>query len=199
MNTSAKPIIVGLAGTLSSGKDTVSKYLEQEKGFLHRSTSDMLRAEKKRVFGDSPESLLKRADPFANKLRSEQGAGVLVQLAYDEFTQSGHKNLVVSGIRSIGEVEKLHELGGILLFVDANPELRYERAQSRNRDVQDSISYTEFLAQEAIESEGIDPTDKTVQNLPAMKTMADYVMHNNNELEAFLAEANRLIFSDQAA
>ena len=196
MSTSAK-LIIGIAGTLSSGKDTLAEYLEHQKGFVHKSTSDMLRAEKKRIYGDSPEALLKRADPFANNLRSERGAGILVQLAYEESLVANAKCIVISGIRSIGEVEKLHEIGGRLLFVDADPDIRFKRAQSRKRDIQDIKSFEDFLAQEATESDNIDQTDKTVQNLPAMKRLADYVMHNNYDLVTFLAEADQCIFSDQ--
>jgi dephospho-CoA kinase len=187
-------MIIGLAGTLSSGKDTIAHHLEREKGFFHCSTSDMLRAEKARIYGDTPEALLRRADPFANKLRAEKGPGILVQLAYEAFENSNAKNLVISGIRSIGEVEKLHELGGVLLFVDADKEVRYKRVCSRGRDSQDSISFEEFLAQEAVESEGIDPKDKTIQNLPAMKQMADHVMYNNSDLEAFLLATDQILF-----
>jgi dephospho-CoA kinase len=191
-----KPIIIGIAGTLSSGKDTIAKYLEENKGFLHPSTSDMLRAEKKRVFGDSPEALLVRNDPYANKLRIERGAGFLIEMAYAEFLSSNRPGLVISGIRAIGEVEKLREIGGKFIFVDADPKKRYERAQSRARDIQDKMSFDDFMAQEASESDGIDQTDKNVQNLPAMKRMADVVLYNNEELDAFLVAASKAIFSN---
>lgn len=194
MSTSAKPLIVGISGTLSSGKDTLSAHLESERDFLHMSTSDMLRAEKKRVFGDSPESLLKRADPFANKLREDRGAGVLVELAYEALLKSGKSNIVISGIRTIGEVEMLHKLGGTLFFVDADDKVRYNRVASRGRDVQDNMSFEGFLAQERSESEGIDPTDKTIQNLPAMRSMADYIIYNNDDPKAFIEAAEKIIF-----
>jgi dephospho-CoA kinase len=192
MNTSPK-VIIGIAGTLSSGKDTLANYLEKERGFLHKSTSDMLRAEKKRIYGDSEEALLKRADPFANNLRREKGPGILVQLAFEEFIATSSDKLVISGIRSIGEVEKLHEVGGKLVFVDANTELRFKRATSRNRDKQDVQTLDDFLKQEATESIGIDPTDKTIQNLPAMKELADYVFYNDNDLDNFLREVSEQI------
>jgi dephospho-CoA kinase len=189
-----KPIVVGVAGTLSSGKDTISKFLEANKGFLHVSTSDMLRAEKRRIYGDTEEAILLRSDPFANNLRKERGAGILVELAYSDFLTRSYPGLVVSGIRSIGEVEKLQEIGGKFIFVDADPKKRYERAQSRARDIQDKMSFDDFMAQEASESDNIDQSDKTVQNLPAMKDMADVVLYNNEDLDAFLAAADKVIF-----
>lgn len=184
--------IIGLAGSLASGKDTVAELLAQKHGFLHMSTSDMLRAEKKRVFGDSPEALLMRNDPFANKLREERGPRVLVELAYEEYQRNADKypgGLVASGIRSIGEAEKIKELGGDLIFVDAPIEKRYERATSRKRDVNDhSVTFKDFVAME--QSEAPNSDDKTVQNLPALKSRADLVLINDgDDIEAFKAKA----------
>lgn len=193
MSTLAKPIIIGVAGTLSSGKDSLAAWLETELHFMHKSTSDMLRAAKKKKFGDSPEALLLRADPFANELRARRGAGILVELAYEEFIRSGNGKLVISGIRSIGEVEKLHEIGGKLIFVDADAKTRFSRARARSRDIQDTMSLEEFMAQEASESEGIDQTDKTIQNLPATKNLADYVVENNADLESFLQKIKAIV------
>jgi len=177
-----KPVIVGLAGTLASGKDTVAVLLTQNHEFLSVSTSDILRAAKKKAFGDSPQALLLRNDPFANELRARRGAGVLVELAYDEYQNKKNKypgGLVVSGLRSIGEAEELKELGGVLIFVDADVKIRYQRAQSRNRDNIDSqVSFEDFVAMEMRESP-VDSKDKVVQNLSALREMADLRLENN--------------------
>lgn len=191
-----KPTVIGVAGTMLSGKDSLSDYLVDQYGFAHASTGDMLRAEKKRVFGDTPEAVLLRNDPFANNLRAERGAGVLVELAYQEFMKNGGGvGLVISGIRSIGEAEELKKIGGKFIFVDSDPKIRYERGHSRKRDHLDTMSYEEFLDMEASESDGLDQKDKTVQNLPAMKRVADVVINNDNNLERFLDEADRVIFT----
>lgn len=79
--------ILGVTGSLNSGKDTVAQVLVDH-GFFHMSTSDMLRAEKKQVFGDRPEALLKRNDPFAIQLRAEKGAGVLVELISEQYKKT---------------------------------------------------------------------------------------------------------------
>jgi len=189
MTTSNKYKIIGLAGTLAAGKDTVGNLLSKKHGYLHVSTGDALRAEKKRVFGDSPEALLVRNDPYANKLRTERGPGVLVELAYEEYKRRADEfpgGLIASGIRSIGEAEKIKELGGIIVFVDADSKLRYERITGRGRDVNDSgVTYEQFMAMEKSESD-VDPVDKTIQNIPAMKDRADIILDNNgSDLKAF--------------
>jgi len=174
--------IIGLSGTLASGKDVVAELLAEKHGFLHVSTGDMLRAEKKRVFGNSPEAQLKRNDPFANKLRETKGPGVLVELAYKKYQHNKDKfpsGLVASGIRSIGEAEKIKELGGIIVFVDADRKTRYERAFARKRDTNDSsASFDEFVAMERSESPK-DNEDKSIINLSVLNKIADIHLENN--------------------
>ncbi len=185
--------IIGLSGTLASGKDTVAQLLEESYGFMHVSTSDMLRAEKKRVFGDSPEALLLRNDPFANELRATRGAGVLVEIAEEQYSKNIDKfpnGLVVSGIRSIGEAEKIKELGGEIVFVDADSRTRYNRTSIRARDNNDrDTTYDEFMNMEKSESP-VGNNDKTVQNLPELKKLADiHLLNDGNDIEIFKSEA----------
>lgn len=199
MTTSTKPVILGLAGTLGSGKDTVGVLLAEKYGFLHVSTSDMLRAAKRKKFGDTPRALLLRNDPFANDLRATKGPGVLVDLAIEEYTQRANEfpgGLVASAIRSIGEVESIHNAGGVMIFVDADPKVRYDRTISRQRDANEhDKSFEEFMAQEQSERPA-DNSDKTIQNLTAMKEMADIVLANNgNDLEAFRADVEKALAS----
>jgi len=179
-----KLLIIGLAGTLNAGKDSLGDVLASEYGFLHMSTSDMIRLMKKREFGDTPEALLLRNDPFINKIRSERGPGFLVQAVHDDWVAAKKKypgGYVASAIRAIGEAEKIHELGGIIIFVDADPQIRYQRSQTRGRDANEKgRTFEEFMATEQSEID-VDPNDKSVQNLTAMKDMADIVIENNHD------------------
>lgn len=177
------PLLIGLAGTLNAGKDSLGAILAEDYGFLHMSTSDMIRLMKKREFGDSPEALLLRNDPYINRLRAERGPGFLVQAVHDDWLKSKEKypgGYVASAIRAVGEAEKVKELGGIIIFVDADPMVRYERSQSRNRDANETgKTFEEFMATERSEID-VDQNDKSVQNLHAMKKMADVVITNNH-------------------
>jgi dephospho-CoA kinase len=189
--------IIGLAGTFASGKDTVGELLSQKHGFMHVSTGDILRAEKKKQYGDSPKALLVRNDPFAMALRKEKGPGALVELAYDEYRKNEKQypgGLVASGIRSIGEAEMIQKLGGMLIFVDADAKIRYNRAFSRKRDDNDvTVSFDDFLASEKAESDN--PTkDKTAIDIPEMKKMANVViMNNGNSIPAFKKEVEETL------
>ena len=183
------PVLVGLAGTLNAGKDSLGEILESDYGFLHMSTSDMIRLMKKREFGDTPQALLLRNDPYINKLRDERGPGFLVQAVNDDWQADREKypgGYVASAIRAIGEAEKIHELGGIIIFVDADSKIRYKRSQARGRDANEKgRTFEEFMATERSEID-VDPNDKSVQNLTAMKEMADLVITNEyDSIEEF--------------
>lgn len=188
--------IIGLAGTLNAGKDSLGVMLEERHGFLHISTSDLIREIKRRKFGDSPEALLQRNDPFINALRTEKGPGFLIEEAYALWREQRDTypgGLIASGIRAIGEAEKVHELGGKIIFVDADPDVRYKRALARKRDSNDNLTFEEFLAAERSETD-VDPNDKSVQNLGAMKAMADIVIDNGgSDIEVFKDEAEKLL------
>ena len=184
-----KPVFIGLAGTLNAGKDSFGEILANDYGFLHMSTSDMIRLMKKREFGDAPAALLLRNDPYINNLCSERGPGFLVQAVHDDWIKNKNKfsgGYVASAIRAIGEAEKVKELGGIIIFVDADPVVRYGRSQKRGRDANEKgKTFEEFIATEQSEID-VDPNDKSVQNLTAMKNMADLVIINEqNSIDEF--------------
>lgn len=191
---SNEPLFIGLAGTLNAGKDSFGNRLADEHGFLHMSTSDMIREMKRREFGaDSPDALLKRNDPYINKLRTERGPGFLIDAVHEEWLAHRDKypgGMVASAMRAIGEAEAIQKIGGIIIFVDADPKVRYERSQLRMRDANESgKTFDEFMASERTEID-VDPNDKAVQNLTAMKEMADLVIENNgNDIPAFQDEA----------
>lgn len=192
-----RPVFIGLAGTLNAGKDSLGAILSTDYKFLHISTSDMIRLMKKREFGNTPQALLTRNDPFINSMRTELGPGFLVQAVHDEWLTKSSEypgGYVASAIRAIGEAEKVKELGGIIIFVDADPRVRYERSIVRGRDANEQgKSFEEFMATERSEID-VDQDDKSVPNLNAMKEMADLVIINDqNNIEEFQKFAvNRL-------
>lgn len=192
MSISNKPLFLGLAGTLNAGKDSLSDMLAERHGFLHVSTSDMIRQLKKEAFGDTPEAIVVRNDPFINDLR-KKSPGFLIDAIYEKWLQQKSRypgGFVASGIRAISEVERLKEIGATIIFVDADPQVRYERSQRRQRDSNETNrTYDEFIATEKSEMPQ-DDSDKSIQNIPAMKKMADLLLENSgDDIESFKNEA----------
>lgn len=194
MTISSKPLFIGLAGTLNAGKDSLGEGLAERHGFLHVSTGDMIREMKRKAYGaDSPKALLLRHDPFINKLRREQAPSILMDEIYAKWQSQQEVypgGFVGSGMRAIGEAEMIQRIGGINVFVDADPKVRYQRSQARVRDANEAgKTFEEFIANERTEID-VDLTDKTIQNLPAMRQMADLVIYNDgNNIERFKDES----------
>lgn len=198
MSISSKPLFIGLAGTLNAGKDSLGEMLAERHGFLHVSTGDMIRQLKREAFGDTPEALVVRNDPFINELR-EKDPGFLIAAIYKKWQTEKDiypGGFVASGIRAICEAEKIQELGGGIIFVDASPQVRYERSQMRSRDANEvNKSFEEFMTSEQSEMPS-DPDNKFVQNISAMKKMATLVIDNSDQdIEKFKDYAEQLLLS----
>ena len=92
-------------------------------------------------------------------------------------------------MRAPAEAEYLKSQGGILLAVDADQELRYERVQSRRSET-DQVTFEEFSAQEALENN--DPDPNGMHKLKVIE-MADYVIMNNGSIEDLHTEVEKFL------
>jgi dephospho-CoA kinase len=163
-------MIIGISGTLGSGKDTVAETLKSF-GFQHISTADLLREEAKKLGRSVDRETLRKT---GNELRTKFGSGYLVDLA---LSIKKTDQVVISGIRSSGEVDKLKSLPyAYLIFVDAPIELRFQRISERKRNVEDNSTLEQFRESENVENAG----NSNAQNLSYCKSKADLIIENNS-------------------
>jgi dephospho-CoA kinase len=181
--------IIGIGGTNGSGKDSLGQMLAERRGWLFVPATDILRNE-----------LKKRAQPIervnlrnlGNEWRKQFGAGILIDKSVELFNEADYKGLAIASIRSVGEAERVHELGGKLIWVDADPKIRYERINSRNRSTEDTKSFEKFNEEENIEMFGGE--DKEKLNMAGVKAKADIFLENNgNDIEKFKDEAEKAL------
>lgn len=172
------PELIGIAGTFASGKDTVAHYLEKEYGYTHVSTGDMVRETAMRERGSIERPVLFET---AQAHRREFGAGAFVQKALDS-----PRPLVITGIRSLGEANVIKQNGGVLIFVNAPLEIRYERMKARHRDNETELTLEEFSANEQKEWHSGESTADF--NLRDIAELADFVIDNGHSMEDFLDE-----------
>lgn len=171
--------ILGLAGTFASGKDTVANYLEAEHNFTHVSTGDLIRQE---VRGRGQSTDRDNLVAVGNELRQEFGSGVLVERAI--MGNISAANLVISGIRAIGEGQAVKDNGGKLVFIDASSESRYNRLKSRGR-IGDETSLDDFISHETRE---LTSEKDSNQNILGVRRIADIELFNDKgQDELFLA------------
>jgi dCMP deaminase len=179
-------MILGLSGPYAAGKGEVMAYLEA-RSFYPASLSDVLR-EELRTRGES--ETRERMIATGNELRARHGPGVLAERLLARLEPD--RNYVVDSIRHPAEVEVLRRAHGDfkLIWVDADPGVRFERLRGRARPG-DPESVDELRAMEARESGG---EGASGQDLPAVRALADFTLRNDGDREA-LHEAIQTILA----
>jgi len=178
--------LIGVAGTNGSGKDTVGDMLAERHGFLFVSVSDLLRQEAKKRGLPIERQVLRT---ISAEWRREFGLGVLVDKAIEQYKLGDYDGLVAIPMRNVGEAQHLKELGGTLVWVDADPGVRYDRIWGRQRTAEDDKTFEEFLAEEQTEMHH--SGDSATLNVAGVKKLCDIFLENDgHDIEVFKNEAD---------
>ncbi len=123
--------VVGLTGAFGSGCTTAAKYLRDERGFTVVRLSEPLRTEwKKKHTAEATRSDLQR---LGDELRESKHGGILVELALGALkTEKGKfpNNVVIDGIRNVGEIHYLRDAFGYrftVIAILASADARWDR------------------------------------------------------------------------
>lgn len=169
-------MIIGITGTDGSGKGTVVEYIVKTKGFVHFSARELLIEEiKKRGFPIDRNHMRL----VANDLRKEHGNDYVARFFLERAHAVHTNNIIIESIRAVAEAETLTKAGAVLVAVDADQKLRYERVQAR-RSESDKVSFEQFKEHEALEMN--DPDPHGMQKQKVMQ-MADYTILNNGTFD----------------
>jgi dephospho-CoA kinase len=187
--------IIGIAGTNGSGKDTVGHILAENHGYLFVSVTDVLRAELKRQgFPVDREHLRELSASW----RREFGFGVLIDRAMDVFNEQPkgkYKGVAIASLRNPFEVDRVHELGGSVWWLDADPLLRFTRiranASQRARAEEDEKTFEQFLAEE--KAEMYSSGDEATLNMAAVREKADIMLDGGIALQTVGQEVAALL------
>ena len=169
-------ILIGITGTDGAGKGTVVRYLADKKGFIHYSARALL-IEELNARGEE----LTRANMrlIANELRAQHGNDFLVTHYLRVRESEQPMRCIIESIRTVAEAETLKAHGGILIAVDADQMVRYERVQARRSET-DRVTFEQFAAHEALEANDPDPHG---MQKPRVIAMADHIIMNNGAIE----------------
>ena len=176
--------IIGIAGTNAAGKDTVGELLAEHYGYLFVSVTELLRKEAKRRGLPVEREVLRT---ISAEWRRELGLGVLVDKAFAEYQVAAdrYKGLALASLRNPGEADRVHDLGGTVLWIDADQEVRYARIHGRGRGAEDVKTFAQFQAEEATEMQSLGG-DAATLNMAAVRDRADIFIDNTGEdLAAF--------------
>jgi len=178
--------IIGITGTLGAGKGTVVDYLVKELGYKHYSVRSFLIEEiERRGLPVNRDSMTE----VANELRARYSPAYIIEQLYGIANESG-VNSIIESIRTPGEIDFLKEQGKfILLAVDADPKLRYERVVMRGSET-DKISFETFQSNEEREFITSDPNK---QNLSKCIQLADHVLRNDGSIEDLVNQVTEVL------
>ncbi len=188
----AEKMIIGVVGKIAAGKTTVAKFFE-EKGFCRVSCSEPLIDLLTHNVSDYswiPE-LPERAEPtrdrlieFGKYLKDRYGGDVLIRLAVDKKRHC--ENIVIDGVRSREEIEAVKRLGGKVIYVEAKPEIRFERLMKRRAEKDRGIkSFADFR--------GMDNAEERLYHTSELKGLADYIIVNEGTLEELRKKVEGII------
>jgi len=180
------PKIIGLAGTIGSGKELIKEHLTKKYNCYYVSLSSVIRAEfEKRKSSFTRKTLQDQG----NDLRKRYGNFILAKLAISYMSRD-KQIIIVDGIRNPGEVEYLKKEFGrnfYLIGMDADQKFRFERIQKRARPT-DPKTMEEFVE--------IDQRDQGIgepaygQQTKSCLQMADFIVDNNGSIEDVESKLN---------
>lgn len=185
-----KPTLIGISGTNGAGKDTVGHILATQFNYVFASVTESLRVEARRRGLEPARENLREVS--AN-WRREFGLAVLVDKTCEQRQPElpGKSGLVLASLRNPAEADRIHELGGVVVWVDADAQLRYQRIQSnasnRDRAAEDNKTFEQFVAEEEAEMHRPAGADAATLDMSAVKDRADYIIINEYPDQSGLA------------
>jgi cytidylate kinase len=183
--------LFGIGGTNGAGKDSVGEMLAERHNFLFVSVSDLLRDEARKRGLPIEREVLRT---ISAEWRREFGLGVLVDRAVEQAKKSGkdYAGVVAIPMRNVGEAQHIHDLSGTLVWVDADPRIRYNRIASRQRSAEDKKTFEQFLAEETFESN--QSGDSATLDLNGVKKISDiFISNDGDDIEAFKDQVEKAL------
>ena len=178
-------MIIGITGSFGAGKGCAADYLVNKKGFAHFSARSFITKEiEKRGLPVNRDSMIE----VANDLRKQGGPTYIFERLVDEAKLHGG-NAVVESVRAVAEARYIKEQGGVVLGIDAEPEIRYERIVKRGSET-DHVSFDEWRQQEIEES---NPDDPTKQDIFGALRESDFIIMNTDSVATLEAKIDEFL------
>lgn len=172
-------MVIGLVGEKGGGKETfVACLKELGRPVKHLRFSDILLDVVKQLEIPKQEVERWQLQELAVALDKIFGKGSITRAMKKRLQKYKSELVILDGIRWRTDAEMLRELpDNLLVYVTANPKIRYERAKKRKEKAgEGEISFELFMEEERAETEIY---------IPEIGKTADVMMENNGTLEEF--------------
>ena len=169
--------VIGLTGTMGSGKEVVKDFIKQKFNCYYVTLSDIIRGEIEKNGALNRTTL----QDMGNEMRKKYGPHILAMLAV-EYLGRDKQAIIVDGIRHPAEIDYLKKKFGDnfkLVAVDAPQEIRYERVAKRGRD--DPNAWDEYVKSDERE-QGIGEPEFGLHVKDCVEK-ADFLIVNDGSLE----------------
>ena len=176
-------VILGFTGLIASGKEVSKKYLEEKYGAKSFRFSTILRDVLNRF--DVPTSR-DNIIILSTWARETFGQDLLARVIARDVADAKEEMVVADGIRRLPDIEHLSQIPGfVLISIDADPKIRYERMVKRNENEGDAKkTFEDFLA---------DHQRETELTIPEVMSAARYHVNNDGTLEELYAQIDKII------
>ena len=178
-----KKLIIGLTGPVASGKGTVKKYIEEKYGAKDCRFSTILRDVLVRI--DVP-IIRENLQKVSTTLRQLFGEDLLARVIAKDVLELNSEIVVVDGVSRLADIRYLKENKGfVLISIDADPQVRYERMVLRNENVgDDKKTFEQFLADHNAEADS---------EVPIVMKEARFTIENSGTLDELKIQVDKLI------
>ena len=176
--------IIGIVGEMASGKDTVCDYLKANyKDVYFMRFSDALTEILKIFFDD-----IKREDQqwLSSALRERFGGDILVKALVKKIEKISDGIVILNGVRRPDDFTALKSIGGKLIYITADPKIRWERMKIRGEKADDDVTFERFIEMGKAEAESL---------ITTIGAEADFRIDNNGSKEQLQEQIKKIIDS----
>lgn len=175
--------IIGLTGPMASGKDAVKKYIEEKYGAKSVKFSQIIRDVLNRLrVPVSRDSMIN----MSLSLIDQFGKDILAKNIVEDSKEETADIVILDGVRRPADIIYAKDNDSfILIGIDADINIRYERMKSRNENLGDyNKTLEEFKEEHNLETEIM---------IPELLKDADYVLSNNGSLEDLYKQVDEIM------
>ena len=179
MKKETSQTLIGLMGTIGSGKTTASNYIVKRYKFKRIIMGNLVRAKARKMgLETTRENLLKVQKYY----REKYGQEYFIHLALEKTKK--WKRALIDGVRVPADAIEIKKAKGKIILIDARPKLRFERLKRRKRKGY-SKTFEEFKREEKLERKFI--------NFNVTLKYVDYRIENNTTKEKFYQNIDKLM------